>query len=454
MDVPQGYEPVVACTFCPPGGIFFQLAVYLFDIGNDMLQMLTFVHHGDFWFAGFMAIFVALNFLATFLVARDMSLSQTKRCDLLGEAKLCVARQVPTRAWQVILFCERNIEAPGTGLIGPYGASRLALTPLQAASGLYGLYSSAKAMAEGRVDQEAEVGGLGGTPTSSYALKAVRPAKAAMLFLWYFCTFAAELAAFAVVSATLHPLVTLPGYVLGALANGVAQWWSGDGGLDGGKMATVRAIGLSCISVALAMAGGQSRAFTKSGPFGGPGWIPAAFILIRFFAWAGLCFFVDLPHGLLPLGSLGRPMGFPVLQAKFLRPAAACREALVCFTSQTWETTETQANSTLWVFTAEVGFGACAWPATDELTTPATIFNTCLLVLAVVLVPIHICVVVAMLVLNPTYSSGAENPSARDEILAKQREIDEFARHNEQSAGQHTELRLLAEGPGTEAQAQ
>ena len=300
---------------------------------------------------------------------------------------------------------------------------------------------------------QAEVGGVGGTPTTAYALKAVRPAKTALLFLWYFCTFAAELAAFSVVSATLHPLVTLPGYVLGAVANGAAQWWSGDGGFDGVKMATVRAIGLSCISVALAMAGAQSRAFTKSGPFGGPGLIPAAFILIRFFAWAGLCF-LDLPHGLLPLGSLGRPMGFPVLQAKFLRPAAACREALVCFTSQTQMTTETQANSTLLAFTAEVGFGECAWPATDELNTPATIFNTCLLVLAVVLVPIHMCVVVAMLVLNPTYSSGAENPSARNEILTKQREIDEFARHNEQSAGQHTELNLLAEGPGTDAQAQ
>ncbi|CAE7568060.1 unnamed protein product [Symbiodinium sp. CCMP2456] len=413
--------------------------------------MLTFVHHGDFWFAGFMAIFVALNFLATFLVARDMS--EVKRCDPLGEAKLCIARQVPTRAWQVILFCERNIEAPGTGLIGPYGATRLALTPIQAASGLYGLYSSAKAMAEGRVDQEAEVGGQGGIPTTSYALKAARPTKAAMLSLWYFCTFAAELAAFSVVSATLHPFVTLPGYVLGAVANGAAQWWSGDNGIVSVKMATVRAIGLSCISVALAMAGGPNRTFVKSAPFGGPGWIPAVFILIRFVAWAGLCF-LDLPHGLLPLGSLNRPMGFPVLQAKFLRPAAACHKAFLCFASQTRMTTETQANSTSLAFTAEVGFGECGWPTADELNTPATIFNTCLLVLAVVLVPLHMCVVVAMLVLNPTYSSGAENSSAKNEILMKQREIDDFARRNEQSAGQHTELNLLAEGPGTDAQAQ
>ena len=54
-----------------------------------------------------------------------------------------------------MLALERNIEAPGTGLIGPYGASLLQLMPLQAASCLYGLYSSAKAMAEGRLQAEA-----------------------------------------------------------------------------------------------------------------------------------------------------------------------------------------------------------------------------------------------------------------------------------------------------------
>ena len=35
---------------------------------------------------------------------------------------------------------------------------------------------------------------------------------------------AAELAAFAVASATLHPMI-LPGYMLGAVANRVAAWW-------------------------------------------------------------------------------------------------------------------------------------------------------------------------------------------------------------------------------------
>ena len=198
----------------------------------------------------------------------------------------------------------------------------------------------------------------------------------------------------------------------------------------------------SCAMPVVAMEGAQTKAFLKGNDVQGPGWIPAAFILIRFFTWAGLCF-LDLPHGLLPLGSLGRPMGFPVLQAKFLRPAAACREALVCFTSQTWIATETETNSTM-SFTAEVGFGACAWPATDELNTASTIFSTCLLCLAVVLVPLHMRVVIGMLVVNPVYGCGADDLSLKAEVQAKQREIDNFASENEQAARQHTELSLLA----------
>ena len=63
---------------------------------------------------------------------------------------------------------------------------------------------------------------VGSVSMQSYSLKAVRPVKAGMLTAWYF-------GAFAGVSATLHPLVTLPGYALGALANGAAEWSGGEG---------------------------------------------------------------------------------------------------------------------------------------------------------------------------------------------------------------------------------
>ena len=70
---------------------------------------------------------------------------------------------------------------------------------------------------------------VNGTDTGgAEALKAVRPVKAALLFAWYFAAFAAELAAFAVASATLHPIIVVPGY----LPRCSGERSSGHGGLD------------------------------------------------------------------------------------------------------------------------------------------------------------------------------------------------------------------------------
>ncbi|CAE7731105.1 unnamed protein product [Symbiodinium sp. CCMP2592] len=434
MAVPEGYVPVVAFRFCPPSGIYFQLGMYLLDMVNDVVQIGTFLLHGDWWFAGFMSFFVLGTLYVTIGDVSDNS--ELKRFDPLGEARLCLARGVPTRVWEDLLSYERNLEAPSTGLIGPYGAALLQLTPLQAASCLYGLVSSAKAMAEGRLNTEVS-NGSGGAETP--ALKAVRPAKAAALFAWYLGAFAAELAAFAVASATLHPILIVPGYMLGAAANGAAAWW-------GGSKEFLELAVISFGAVTLAMAGHQTKSFLKNRPWvkagGGPGFIPAASILLRFITWTALCF-LDLPDGLVPFGSLGRPMGFPVLREKFLEPAAACWEAVACFTSHFSITVETEANATSMSLTEEVGFGACSWPATGELSSASTIFNACLLFFAVVLVPIHMCIVVGMLLFNPIYACAADNLPLKEEVEAKQREIDRFATQNEQASGQHELLSPL-----------
>ena len=89
---------------------------------------------------------------------------------------------------------------------------------------------------------------------------------------------------------------------MGAVANGAAQWWSGDGGFDGVKMATLRATGLSCISVALATRTGHSTLWWTL--------IPAVCLFKRFFTWAGLRF-LDLPHAFacwLPGATHGLPV--------------------------------------------------------------------------------------------------------------------------------------------------
>ncbi|CAE6973350.1 unnamed protein product [Symbiodinium sp. KB8] len=434
MDVPKGYAPVVAFSLCPPSGIFFQLAVYLFDIVNDLVQISTFLLHRDWWFAGFMSFFILLSLaLAVPEMAEE---SKLRRFDPLGEARLCLARGVPTVAWEVMLACEWSIEAPATGLIAPYGATLLALTPLQAASCLYGLVSSAKGMAEGRLGAEVSTGTDG---AEAHALKAVRPVKVAVFFAWYLGAFVAELAGFAVASATLHPIITVPGYLLGAVANGAAARW-------GGSQDFLDAARNSCFLVGIAMAGLQTKSFLKNTATitggGGPGYIAAVCILMRFIAWTALCR-LDLPQGLLPLGSLGRPMGLPVLREKFLEPAAASWEAVACFTSHFWISVEPEANATSVALTEEVGFGDCGWPTSGQLSSASTIFNSCLFSLAAVLVPLHMCIVVGMLLCNPIYACGDENPSLKEEVEAKQREINDFAERNEQAARQHEQLSLL-----------
>eukprot|EP00439_Symbiodinium_sp_Y106_P031134 s3092_g3.t1 len=396
------YVPVVAFSFCPPQGIFFELGIYFLDMVNDIVQITTFLLHGDWWFAGFMSFFVLLSLYITVQIMSE--LSKLERCDPVGEARLSLARRVPTEAWEGMLRMERNVEAPSTGLIGPYGAALLQLTPLQAASCLYGLLSSANAMAQGRLQGEVKAGAV----ASAYALKAIRPMKATALFAWYLGAFTAELAAFAVASATLHPIVIVPGYMLGAVANTAAAWW---GGSEDFLFVAAR----SCITVSVAMAGNHTKSFLRnnSSRERGPGFIPAASILLRFITWAALCF-LDLPQGLVPFGSLGRPMGLP-------------------------------ANATSMFLTEEVGFGACSWPATGELNSASTIFNTCLLLLAMVLVPIHMCIVVGMLLFNPIYACAADNLPLKEEVEAKQREIDAFATQNEEMNGECTELCLLSE---------
>ena len=271
----------------------------------------------------------------------------------------------------------------------------------------------------------------GGGNAQSYSLKAVRSVQVTLLSVWYCGAFVAELSAFAVVSATLHPLATLPGYLLGAVANGAAVWWDG-----GDQHQILQATIASMLSLAMAMAGGQTSCFLRHSGFRGPGFLPAGFILIRFCSWAALCC-MDLPQGLLPIGSLGRPMGWQIFQAKFLDPAAASSDAFCCFTSQMWLTTETKTNSTATSFSAEVGFHACSWPATEELSPASTIFNSCLLFFAVVLVPLHMCIVLAMLVLNPIYACGAENLELVAEVEAKQIEIDVFGKQNEEMNGEY-----------------
>ena len=73
-------------------------------MANDTVQITTFLLHGDWWFAGFMSFFVLLSLLITVgLMSKESSL---ERFDPLGEARLSLARRVPTEAWERMLGFE------------------------------------------------------------------------------------------------------------------------------------------------------------------------------------------------------------------------------------------------------------------------------------------------------------------------------------------------------------
>ncbi|CAE7353081.1 CBSDUF1 [Symbiodinium sp. CCMP2592] len=147
--VPEGYTPIVAWKFCVSRRGDFMINVM--DMAKDVLQITTFVLHGDYWFASFMLLFVGLSGVFT---AKGSSEGDRPH---------------------------RPLSAP------PCSSSR----PLQAASALYGLYSSANAMAEGRLELEAGKGAvatfLGGHIGGTLAFASVAMASSSPLLRLALC---------------------------------------------------------------------------------------------------------------------------------------------------------------------------------------------------------------------------------------------------------------------------
>ena len=171
---------------------------------------------------------------------------------------------------------------------------------------------------------------LNGTNAEPYAFKAVRPVKAALFTAWYFCAFAGELAAFAVVSFDLASLRNFAWIPSGSSSrrSGSRVGWPASGESFRNHSS------IYDLQFPVLWQARRRRASLVANDPPGPGAIPATFIFARFFAWAALCC-LDLPQGILPVGSLGRPMGLTVLRQNFLEPVAACQEALACLSSHT-----------------------------------------------------------------------------------------------------------------------
>ena len=222
LPLPEGFTPLVGIKFCPPGGIYLLLFLWFLDNATDLFQVVTFVRHGDSGFAIFVAFFVTASIL---LVAFVLVLTESDAITNRGGPIACkvllspfqaamgsVERGKASMTWGWIMRAEQQIEAPGTGLVAPYGMVLVSkLTLFQALAASYGLYSSSKAIAAGRMENWS-----GSNPVEFHA---VRPELFAAIQLWLLLASFGELALFAVVGRVLHPSVPIGLYLIAAGIN-------------------------------------------------------------------------------------------------------------------------------------------------------------------------------------------------------------------------------------------
>jgi len=284
-----------------------------------------------------------------------------------------------------VLRAERLVEAPISGLVAPYAMALNALSALQAASAALGILLSAKTMAAMQVASE--------TGMRSEAAAAVLPRRVQALQAWRLFACAAELTAFAGVSQA----------VLG-----------GDDGLRF-VVASVLAPSASMFGApvsALAIRAGAVEALQSPGA-------PGPFLaLLRLGAWLLLCVGVDRPQGLLGgSGTLGRPMGWRVLEEAFLQPAATVAEA----------TAACAVSAGGWAITAGKGALDCKVPETHGMSSGTMLFRALLLLLCVSTTLLYVLGILGNLLFNGPYRRGDVDGELTTAVREKQAEIEAWA---------------------------
>eukprot|EP00931_Biecheleriopsis_adriatica_P114796 TRINITY_DN906_c0_g1_i1.p1 TRINITY_DN906_c0_g1~~TRINITY_DN906_c0_g1_i1.p1 ORF type:complete len:423 (+),score=89.48 TRINITY_DN906_c0_g1_i1:63-1331(+) len=373
---PAGYQPLVAygCGF-PPKGVYIDLAAWLADFGNDTLQITTFCLHGDFGFAIVCSGFIGMTLFGLW--------SYIGIFNPLDEARRSALRGLDTEKWAALHGMERVVEAPGTGLIAPYGMLLSGeLSWLQAGSAALGLLLSTRAIAAGKMSEE--------TTSRPDAAKCVIPPGAfKVVELWRLVAAAADLTAFAVASRVAHPSIIAAGYLLVAAANGFAEQDAD------GKIGAVIA---SILVPVLSMMGMHTNTLglpVGDGTFKGPAWPSAVAIMARFIFWGILCFGLDLPRGLLPFSTLSRPMGSTVLHNLW---------------QDSWRCLQNMED-------------ACS----SGMSSGSSAFNIFVMVTAMVTVPLNILIMILMLIFNPHYRNGTVDDALYEQVEKTGIDIERWA---------------------------
>ncbi|CAE7022019.1 Acy1 [Symbiodinium natans] len=249
---------------------------------------------------------LVLNATSWTLCALDVLLAQDPTSPL-EEAQRSLARGLATPAWRGLWDYEQQIQAPGLGLLVPYGMTLIQdLDAAAAISGLFAALAAATSLASARVDFNCDWPNQRGQASVVYTLQ---PCTTYWLYTSYLIGSMAEFTAFAVVSCVLHPLVACLGYALAIEVNTRCS-------ANGFFMESLLAPHVMFFGLQTRVLGTPARR-----DLAGPGW-PAALCMLLRLALPLACCFVPLAHDQEPWQRLGRPIGRAVLE-EFEKPTAA-----------------------------------------------------------------------------------------------------------------------------------
>lgn len=393
MAPPAGYTPMGYI-------LIFNFVMFFWDVVPDVLQMKTFFFHGDLGFTAAMAFFVCVAMILQVLAW----LSEGGGWPWTN-LQAGLRRGLPTVAWCWVVLVERQVEAPGTGLVGPYGSSLIEdLEPTAALAAVVGLLLSVKSM--GGAAHDEDFGGAG-EPTEAPAGKIVAKEAYTVLLPLVAAGRTAGvlggLATFSVACRVWHPALVYPIFAGDGMCVGRAAGDTSWVDIGGASVASGVASILSPLSFFTAF---RVSAFGLM-EVSRAGWPYMAWALLRLVVF-GASLGLDVPGGLLPWRTLGRPKGYGAFEEAFLTPVAAVlASGQACLA------------------------GSCAFVPAEGLTAGSTLQRAMLLVFAIFGSLVEFVFHVTALLLLPYYVYGGTDEELVRKKDAKKEEIDQYTAERE-----------------------
>lgn len=214
--------PVVAMTFCPPGGLYFDLLMLIYAYASYLGQIVTLVRHNDPATAILMSSFILMSWYYTYLTFFKEGLS-TGLLSLRMRIQKSVCTGIEDPEVPFLFYFQSSIAGALGGLVVPYRILCIAdLGWLSAANAAMSLLFKVKGLSS-----EMEQAHLGDIQRQFGSAAVKNQPQGGMrcfaLQVWAMCTVGAQLTLSAMVAFVWHPVVAalllVPAAIALALAN-------------------------------------------------------------------------------------------------------------------------------------------------------------------------------------------------------------------------------------------